>query len=168
MGRLISAGGVRLDPKDLEAIQALRGEPPHTVREVRKLLGFLSYYRTHIQNFSKITKSMYELFQVKKVSTQSPQPKQRKGKGAQLPSKTPIQRADKHQQTLEHLINRLSNPPVIAYPDFDLPFVLHTDASEQGLGAVLYQRQEGKLRVIAYRSRTLTPVVLILPPIFEV
>uniref|UniRef100_A0A3B3QQY7 Gypsy retrotransposon integrase-like protein 1 n=1 Tax=Paramormyrops kingsleyae TaxID=1676925 RepID=A0A3B3QQY7_9TELE len=49
------------------------------------------------------------------------------------------------------------SPPVLAYPDFDTPFVLHTDASEQGLGAVLYQRQEGRLRVIAYGSRTLSP-----------
>lgn len=35
--------------------------------------------------------------------------------------------------------------------------MLHTNASERGLGAVLYQRQRGKLRVIAYGSRTLTP-----------
>ncbi len=56
---------------------------------------------------------------------------------------------------LDQLIHILSNLPVLGYPDFDLPFVLHTDAS--GLGAVLYQRQGGKLRVIAYGSRTLTP-----------
>lgn len=94
VGRLVSADGVRLDPKDLEAIQALRGETPRTVGEVCKLLGFLSYYRTYIQNFSKISKPMYELLQVKKVSTESPQPKQKKGKGAQLASKSPIQWAD--------------------------------------------------------------------------
>ncbi len=35
--------------------------------------------------------------------------------------------------------------------------MLHTDASEQGLGAVLYQQQESRLRVIGYSSRTLTP-----------
>uniref|UniRef100_A0A3B3SF95 Gypsy retrotransposon integrase-like protein 1 n=1 Tax=Paramormyrops kingsleyae TaxID=1676925 RepID=A0A3B3SF95_9TELE len=51
----------------------------------------------------------------------------------------------------------LVNPPVLAYPDFELPFVLHTDASDKGLGAVLYQYQGGKLRVIGYGSRTLTP-----------
>ncbi len=64
---------------------------------------------------------------------------------------------DKHQQSLDILTDMLTNPPVLAYPDFDAPFVLHTDASEQGLGAVLYQRQEGRLRVIAYGSRTLSP-----------
>lgn len=51
----------------------------------------------------------------------------------------------------------LCNPPVLAYSDFSLPFTLHTDASQKGLGAVLYQDQGGKLRVIGYGSRTLTP-----------
>lgn len=157
VGRLVSADGVRLDPKDLKATEALRGKTPRTVGEVRKLLGLLSYYRTYIQDFSKISKPMYELLQTKNVSTGPPQPRQKKGKGAQLTSRTPIQWADEHQRALERLINMLSNPPVLAYPDFDPPFVLHTDASEHGLGAVLHQRQGGKLRVIAYGSRTLTP-----------
>ena len=41
-------------------------------------------------------------------------------------------------------------------PDFNSPYILHTDASEIGLGAVLYQHQNGLLHVIAYASRTLT------------
>ena len=45
----------------------------------------------------------------------------------------------------------------MAYPDFNSPYILHTDASETGLGAVLYQHQNGLLRVIAYGSCTLTP-----------
>ena len=50
----------------------------------------------------------------------------------------------------------LSSPPVLAYPNFDMPFILHTDATIQGLGAMLEQeRPDGKLHTIAYANRTL-------------
>ena len=48
------------------------------------------------------------------------------------------------------------NAPILAFPNYKLPFILHTDSSTEGLGAVLYQKQEGKLRVIAYASRSVT------------
>ncbi len=47
-------------------------------------------------------------------------------------------------------------PRTILFPDFKQQFTLHCDASQEGLGAVLYQRQQGKLVVVAYGSRTLT------------
>ncbi|KAK2899313.1 hypothetical protein Q8A73_012442 [Channa argus] len=49
-----------------------------------------------------------------------------------------------------------NQPPVLGYPDFEQPFTLHCDASQEGLEAVLYQKQQGKLAVVAYGSRTLT------------
>lgn len=58
---------------------------------------------------------------------------------------------------MSKFVDMLTHPPGLAYPNFDLPFVLNTDASNEGLGAVLYQHQGGKLRVIAFGSRTLTP-----------
>ena len=75
----------------------------------------------------------------------------------QVPSNRPISWTEEHQNVLDILINKLVSPPVMAYPNFTDPFILNTDASETGLGAVLYQRQKGTLRVIAYGSRTLSP-----------
>ncbi|KAL6483733.1 hypothetical protein MHYP_G00086050 [Metynnis hypsauchen] len=128
VGRLVSSEGVRIDPKDLDAVLCLKDKTPQTVGE---------------------------LLQVKNKSSQN-QLTLRKTKGPQLPSKTPMEWTDEHKTVLERLIDMLVTPPVLAYPEFTLPFTLHTDASEDGLGAVLYQRQGGKLRVIGYGSRTLT------------
>ena len=45
----------------------------------------------------------------------------------------------------------------MSFPDFEKPFILYCDASEIGLGSLLCQNQDGKLKVISYASRTLTP-----------
>ena len=156
VGRMVSAEGVRVDPKDFEAVLALKTKTPQTVGDIRQVLGFLSYYRSYIQDFAKIAKPLYELLQGKSPMPKQP-PRHCKSKGPQLPSRTPIEWTADHQSTLEELINMLTHPPVLAYPNFEEPFVLHTDASEKGLGAILYQQQDGKLRVIGYGSRTLTP-----------
>lgn len=156
VGRIVSADGVKIDPRDLEAVQTLTSKTPQTVGDVRKLTGFLGYYRSYIQDFSRIAKPIYELLQSKPGRDQAAA-RGRKSKNSQLPSREPVNWTVEHQGVLEQLINLLTNPPVLAYPDFNLPFTLHTDASDQGLGAVLYQRQSGKLRVIGYGSRTLTP-----------
>ena len=56
----------------------------------------------------------------------------------------------------ENLKELCTSTPILAYPDYQLPFILHTDNSSEGLGAVLYQKQEGKLRMIAYASRSVS------------
>ena len=64
-------------------------------------------------------------------------------------SRNPEQWTSEHQRALESLIDQITS--------YDVPFIVHTDASQEGLGAVLYQEQQGTIRVIAYASRTLTP-----------
>ena len=57
----------------------------------------------------------------------------------------------------EELRHRLVTAPTLAFPDYDLPFILDTDASDEGIGAVLSQRQSnGSERVIAYGSCALS------------
>lgn len=138
MGRLVSAEGVRIDPKDLEAILSLKDKRSSTVGGVPQILGFLSYYRAYLPNFSSVAKPLYELLQVK-GSSEATQGKPKRNKGAQMPSRDPVHWTDGHQRVLEQLIDTLSHPPVLAYSDFELPYILHADASAQGLDAVLYQ-----------------------------
>ena len=135
---------------------------PKTVGEVHQIIGLLGYYRKYIKDFSRIAKTIYDLLATKlakedigKVRSHS----RSKGKrdSGQLLSNHPINCTEEHQVALEHLTKHLTSPPVMAYPNFEEPFLLHTDASVTGLGTVLYQQQNGVLWVIAYGSCTLSP-----------
>lgn len=160
VGRLVTSEGIQVDPNDLEAVMQWKEREPKNVGEVRALLGFLGYYRSFIQDFSRIARPLFKLQESpeasgeKSVKTRTTKQSIKKG---QLPSKTPVQWTPEHRAVVASLVDMLTSFPILAYPDFNLPFVLHTDASNEGLGAVLYQEQGGKLRVIAYGSRTLTP-----------
>ncbi|KAL2084771.1 hypothetical protein ACEWY4_020289 [Coilia grayii] len=167
LGRMVSGEGYTMDPKDMAPVQALRERRPATVGELRQILGFISYYRPYIKDFSKIAKPLYSLLSTDTCDSDihiEPADRVTKGKGkrsekrsGQKPSRAPIHWAPLHQAILNQLIDCLLSPPILGYPDMTQPFVLHCDASQDGLGAVLYQRQGGKMAVIAYGSRTLTP-----------
>ena len=58
---------------------------------------------------------------------------------------------------MEELKDRLTTTPVLAYPDYSRPFILDTDASDFGIGAVLAQHDDdGRGHVVAFASRTLS------------
>lgn len=157
LGRIVSAEGSKVDPADTEAVGAWKEKRPSTVGQLRTVMGLLSYYRQYIKDFSKIAGPLYDLLKsTPGVENTCQNSRQSKVKNRGVPSNQPIVWKDEHQEILEKLINHLVEPPILGFPDFSLPFILHTDASNQGLGAVLYQKQGGKLRVIAYGSRTLT------------
>ena len=160
MGRIVSADGSKMDPADTLAVRALKEKRPRTVGECRAVMGSLSYYRQYIRDFSRIAGPLYALLEAEPgaATQKSSNTRMTRGKvkNRGVPSNKPITWTDVHQQVLERLIECLVNPPILGFPDFNKSFILHTDASNQGLGAVLYQEQEEKLRVIAYASRTLT------------
>ena len=70
--------------------------------------------------------------------------------------KTLIEWSEAADSAFVHLKKLCTSTPILAYPDYQLLFVLHTDSSSEGLRAVLYQKQDGKLRVIAYASRSVS------------
>ena len=153
-----------MDPADTVAIEALRQKSPSTVGELRQLLGLLGYYRQYIQNFSSKARPLYELLKTPNDDRDTKQSSsQQRGnsnttskRGTGKPSsRQPITWVRKHQSILEDLLSCLTCPPVMGFPNHEEPFILHTDASQDGLGAVLYQEQGGKKRLIRYGSRTL-------------
>ena len=140
----------------------LQNTTPKTVGDIRKLVGLLGYYRRYIKDFSHIAKPFYDLLTAPIESKSRIRNEKlnfkRKQTSNQLPSTFSIQWTEEHQKALDQLLKLLTSPPIMAYPSFKDSFILHTDASEVGLGTVLYQKQNGILKVIAYRSRTLSPV----------
>ena len=127
---------------------------------MRRLKGFLNYYQGYVKDLSRIAKPIYDLT---KTPSRSPQEVQRdkptkdRSHNGQLPTKHPVDWTDIHQSALGTLIDSIISAPIMAYPDFQKPFVLYTDALKDGLGVVLYQYQDDILRVVAYRSCNLTP-----------
>ena len=66
--------------------------------------------------------------------------------------------ASEHQNAFDTLKLALTTAPVLGYSNFEREFILETDASLRGLGAVLSQvYDQGKTHVIAYASQTLRP-----------
>ena len=63
---------------------------------------------------------------------------------------------DEEQNAFELLKNRLISAPILGYLEAKGEYILDTDASAHGIGGVLSQAQNGKERVIAYYSQTLT------------
>ena len=141
MRHVASKEGVSTDPDKIKSVT--EWPQPTTVTEVRSFVGFVSYYRRFIPNFSKIAKPFNKLLQNLEGT-----PSQKK--------KFKVHWGPDQQEAFETLQRLCTESPILAYAGFKAPFILHTYASGDGFGAVLYQVQEGKQRVIAYSSRSLT------------
>ena len=146
VGHIVSSEGIEPDP---QKVKKVRDWPtPTNPDQVRQFLGFVGYYRRFIKDFSKVSRPLADLV---------PEPSKkarRKSKNSLVPEKW--EWGEQQQSAFDHLKQQLITFPILGFPNFDLPFELHTDASTKGLGAVLYQDQEGTKRVIAYASRSLT------------
>ena len=138
LGHIVSEDGIATDPHKIEAIR--NWPTPRTVTDVRSFTSFTNYYRKFIKGYAKIARPLHELT--------SGENGKRKNHW--------VEWTNRCKESFDTLKAICSECPVLAYADYTKPFVLHTDASTTGLGAVLYQKQEdGKERVIAYASRTL-------------
>ena len=131
LGHIVSKDGVAADPSKIRAVREF--PRPTDVKSLRSFLGLASYYRRFIPQFSKIAGPLFALT--------------RNG--------VAFDWTDSCEATFKHLKQLLTQSPVLAFPNFEKDFLLETNASTSGLGAVLAQKHDGKVRPIAYASRTL-------------
>ncbi|GJW27346.1 reverse transcriptase domain-containing protein [Tanacetum coccineum] len=129
LGHLIDSQGLHVDPAKIEAVK--NWTSPTTPTEVRQFLGLAGYYRRFIEGFSKIAKPLTKLTQKNKSYIWG----------------------EEQESAFQLLKQKLCEAPILALPEGNDNFVVYCDASLQGLGAVLMQRE----KVIAYASRQLKP-----------
>lgn len=142
LGHQISADGIGPDPDKIAAVT--EWPVPSSVKQLRSFLGFCSYYRKFIQGFSRIAGPLHDLVNSCLYDGKAK-------RSFQFSSFW----TNECQRAFESLKEKLTIAPILGFADFTLPFIVETDASQHGLGAVLYQQQEGHKRVIAYASRRL-------------
>ena len=136
---IISENGIETNPKKIEAI--VKWPQPQTVTQMCSFLGFYNYYHKFIHRCAQIAKPLYKL-----ISGDQAKTKQAKSSWD-----------EKCEQAFKALKDICPRTPVLAYADYTKSFPVHTDASELGLGAVLYQEQDvGTTRVIAFASHSLS------------
>jgi hypothetical protein len=123
--------GVRPDPGKVEVIENF--PKPDSTKKLKGFLGMTGYYRKFIANYSKIAAPLYLLLK----------------KDAQFLW------GDDQEHAFQKLKGKLISRPILQYPDFSKEFILTTDASNDGIGAILSQGQIGKDLPIAYASRNL-------------
>lgn len=135
LGFVVNSKGLHVDPGKVEAI--LNFPIPTNKKEVKRFLGTASWYRRFVPNFSAIAGPLNSLTSTSKKAKSFSWTKE----------------AD---DAFSKLKDCLVSAPILSCPNFDLPFEIHTDASDYGVGGVLTQTINGVEHPIAYMSKSLT------------
>ena len=135
LGHQVGSGRLCTNPDLLKKIQD--ADRPQNKKQIRSFLGLTGYYRRFVPNYAQIALPLTDLT--------------RKGQPNKLQWEEPQENAF---LTLKSL---LVQPPILHLPDLNKTFVVRTDASDVGLGAILLQEHQGILHPIAYASKKLAP-----------
>lgn len=136
LGHTITKDGLKMNREKRKAIENF--PMPKNVKDIQKFLGLCGYYRKFIKGFALIAKPLYALLQ----------------------TKTKWEWTDECEKSFKTLIQRLCEDVTLEYPDFEAArddesrkFVIQTDASKIGIGAILSQYKDGAARPIYFASR---------------
>ncbi|GBN48060.1 Transposon Ty3-G Gag-Pol polyprotein, partial [Araneus ventricosus] len=131
LGHVISAEGVKTDPGKIKAV--VDWPRPETIHDLRSFLGLCTYYRRFVKNFSTIARPLHKLTE----------------------TKSNFNWTEECEKSFNSLKQALTSSPILTYPRTNKDFILDTDASNEGIGAVLSQNIGNEERVIAYFSKSL-------------
>lgn len=132
LGHVIGKGIIKPEISKIQKILAVT--TPKTRRQVRSLLGLVSYYRRYIPNFATLTAPLSDLTKA--------------GRGQ-------IVWTEQCATALKEIQRILSSFPVLLLPDMSKKFIVRTDASSTGLGVTLLQEENDLLHPVMFASRKL-------------
>lgn len=112
LGHEVSAKGISPDPAKTKVVSSY--PVPRNEKELKQFIGLCNYYRRFVKDYSKIAEPLYKLLSKERAKC--------------------FDWNAACQHAFEVLKARLTSPPILAYPDFTRPFLLHTDASDFALG----------------------------------
>jgi hypothetical protein len=132
LGYIISATGILPDPMKVK--EAGKWPIPVTGKQIQSFLGLMNFFRESIPGFSHMS-----------------------GPLDQLRGEKDLKQVwnEKHTECFNLLKSMLSSAPVLSYPDLNEKMILATDASNYGIGAVLYQEYNNKKHYLRFLSSTL-------------
>ena len=114
---------------------------PHTYTEIRAFLGLVGHYRRFIKGFAQVAQPLNDHLAGEGVSKKSEQ----------------VLLSQDALRSFVTLKQACMKAPMLAFADYSKEFLLETDASREGLGAVLSQKQaDGQYHPITYGSWALT------------
>jgi len=141
LGYILSREGIKPQPKKVQSILALT--PPTNVKDLRKFLGMVQYYR---DLWARRSEMLAPLTSLVGECGHTKETRKKKVK------KRPWHWDDVHQQAFDNVKAAIARDVTLAYPDYSKPFEIYTDGSSKQLGAVITQNN----RPIAFFSRKLT------------
>lgn len=129
LGHRVNAQGISTDADKINLVD--KWPVPRNLKELRSFLGLCSYYRKYVRDFARTAEPLHALT--------------RKGRRYEW--------TEECHQAFEQLQRDLHETPTLALPTCRDIFILDTDASETGLGAVLSKMVDGEERPVAFASR---------------
>jgi len=134
LGFEISKNGIKPSKNGYEAISGCK--IPENVNETRHFLGLVNYYRKFVKDLATIARPLYDLLKKDSKFTWS----------------------KKQEKAFNEIKERLLKKPILRHADFNKTFIIQTDASKIGLGAILMQKHEDMDVIIQCSSRTLKDI----------
>jgi len=125
---------------------------PQTIADLQRLLGMTNYSRAYIPHYAEVVRPLYSLMNLKEV----PSSARKRSNGAVDGKKVMLTWNSEAELAFERLKEVMCSDLVLSLPHFEHEFIVTSDASDHGYGAVLEQYIDERLRIIAYFSKSYT------------